>query len=140
MFDFLKNTFVNRGRYRCSSDAVIISCFYNPQNSPYRLLGFQKWYHSIKHLDHRIVECLIGDAKPQLPESEFITRVQTESLLWHKEALLNNIVKNLPEQYKYVFWVDADVLFVNQNWLVDSVEQLKTCRIVTGKQIGRAHV
>jgi len=69
MFDFLKNTFLNRGRYKTHSEAVIVSCFYNPQNSPYRLLAFQKWYHSIKHLNYRIIECLIGpDAKSQLPD------------------------------------------------------------------------
>ena len=73
MFDFFKNTFLNQNRYKTHSDAVVISCFYNPLNSPYRLLGFQKWYRSIRHLNHRIIECLIGDdAKPQLPSSPFI--------------------------------------------------------------------
>lgn len=130
MFDFWKNLFMNQNRYRTNSEAVIISCFYNPQNNPYRILAFQKWYHSIKHLEHRIVECTIGDSKPQLPESPYITRVQTESLLWHKESLLNNLVRDLPDYYKYVFWVDADVIFTNLNWLTESVEQLQTCSIL----------
>lgn len=130
MFDFWKNLFTNQNRYRTNSEAVIISCFYNPQNNPYRILAFQKWYHSIKHLEHRIVECLIGDAKPQLPKSDFIGQLHTESLLWHKESLLNKIVDDLPDYYKYVFWVDADVLFTNLNWLTDSVDQLQTCSIL----------
>ncbi len=130
MFDFLKNTFTNRNRYKTHSEAVIVSCFFNPQNNPYRLLAFQKWYHSIKHLNHRIVECQIGDAKPQLPESDFITRVHSDSLLWHKESLINKIVADLPRSYKYVFWVDADVLFTNQNWLVEGVDQLRDTRII----------
>lgn len=126
MFSFLKNAFLNRNRYRTHSEAVVISCFYNPQNNPYRLLAFQKWYHSIKHLNHRIIECLIGpDAKSQLPASPYITQVRTDSLLWHKETLLNKIVVDLPEEFKYVFWVDADVLFTNKNWLVDGVAQFK---------------
>jgi hypothetical protein len=126
MFDFIKNAFMNRNRYKTSSKAVIISCFMNPQNNPYRLLAFQKFYRSIKHLNHRIIECLIGDAKSQLPDSPYITQVQSDSLLWHKESLLNMIVDKLPHQFEYVFWIDADVLFTNNNWLVEAVEELES--------------
>jgi hypothetical protein len=111
-------------------EAVIVACFFNPQNSPYRLLAFQKWYSSIKHLNHRIIECLIGDAESQLPESPYITQVTTDSLLWHKESLLNKVISELPFQYKYVFWLDTDVLFTNPNWLVEGVEKLQTAKII----------
>ena len=131
MFDFLKNTFLNRGRYKTHSEAVIVSCFYNPQNSPYRLLAFQKWYRSIRHLNHRVIECLIGpDAKKQLPDSPYISTIQTESLLWHKESLLNKVFSELPDDYRYIFWVDADVLFSNDRWLLDGVEALQTANII----------
>lgn len=130
MIDFFKNTFGNKGKYKNVSDAVVISCFYNPENNPYRLFAFQKFYRSIKHLNHRIVECVIGDGKPQLPKSEFISVIQTETLLWHKEAILNKIIADLPDDFRYVFWVDADVLFTNQNWLVDSVKALKKNSVV----------
>lgn len=125
-----QNTFLNRKRYRVHKDAVIIACFYNPQCNPYRLIAFQKWYRSIRHLPHRIIECLIGDAKSQLPKSPNITQVYTDSMLWHKEALLNKIVRELPSEFKYVFWLDADVLFTNLNWITDSVKQLQNNAIV----------
>jgi hypothetical protein len=131
MFDWLKNTFTNRNRYRTHSEAVIVSCFFNPQCSPYRLLAFQKWYHSIKHLPHRIIECLVGpDAKQQLPDSPNITRVHADTLLFHKEALLNKVVAELPSQYKYIFWVDADVLFTNKWWLPQGVEALQHAAVI----------
>lgn len=126
VLDFLRNTFLNRNRYRTHSEAVIVSCFFNPQNSPYRLLAFQKWYKSVKHLNHRIVECLIGpEAKSQLPPSPYITQVRTDSLLWHKETLLNKVIAELPRKFKYVFWVDADVLFTNKDWLVEGVRRME---------------
>lgn len=128
---FLQNLLFNRNRYRAHQDAVIISCFYNPQGNPYRVLAFQKWYRSIKHLPHRIVECLIGpNAKSQLPKSPYITQVRTDSLLWHKETLLNNVVRGLPKHFKYVFWVDADVIFINKDWLVEGVAALQTAKII----------
>jgi hypothetical protein len=39
--------------------------------------------------------------------------------------LLNNIVRTLPAQFKYVFWIDADVIFTNKNWMVDAVAELQ---------------
>lgn len=123
--------------YNSHPEAVIVACFFNPQNSPYRLLAFQKWYRSIKHLNHRIIELLIGDdAESQLPKSPYITTIETESLLFHKESLLNKVIAELPTEFKYVFWVDADVLFTNPNWLVDGVEALKTYKVIQPFEYG----
>jgi hypothetical protein len=123
MITFLKNKLL--GRYQGHPEAVIISCFFNPMNSPYRRKAFNIFYESIKHLNHRVVECIIGDSKPQLPENRNIQRVYTENLLWHKEALLNYLITKLPAEFKYVFWVDADVIFSNKNWLTESVWQME---------------
>ncbi len=132
MFDFLRNTFLNQNRYRTDSRAVIVACFFNPQNNPYRLLAFRKWYRSICHLNYRIIECLIGeDAKTQLPKDDpYITRVTTDSLLWHKESLLNKAIKELPDKFEFVFWVDTDVLFTNLNWLTEGVQVLEEENII----------
>lgn len=123
--DKLKNLFLYFGKYKTHSEAVIIACYYNPTNNPYRLVAFNKFYDSIKHLNHRIVECVIGNSEPQLPQTEFISRVSTKTTLWHKEALLNGLIKNLPTEFKYVFWIDADVIFTNKNWMVDAVSELQ---------------
>ena len=127
--DTLRNIFFSK-KYKNHSEAVIVACYYNPTNNPYRLKAFNEFYDSIKHLNHRIVECVIGDAKPELPHTEFITRVNTTSTLWHKEALLNNIVRALPSEFRYIMWLDADVLFTNRNWMVDAVSELQRNRIV----------
>ncbi len=125
MLDYIKNNTIYLNKYRTHSEALIVSCFFNPQNSPYRLKAFQIFYESIKHLNHKIIECVIGDSKPQLPENENIERVYTKNLLWHKETLINVMVDEAPRKYKYIFWVDADVLFTNKNWLVDGVKELQ---------------
>ncbi len=130
ILDYIKNRTVFADKYRTHSEAMIVSCFFNPQNSPYRIKAFKIWYETIKHLNHSIIECVIGDAQPQLEENKNITRVYTENLLWHKEALLNKVISNLPDKYKYIFWVDADVLFTNLNWLTEGVEQLKENNII----------
>jgi len=128
--DFFKNNFLYNNSYKTHSEAVIIVCYFNPQENPYRLKAFNLFYESIKHLNHRIVECVIGDAKPQLEPNFNIIQVKSKTLLWHKESLLNEIIRTLPSQYKYVFWVDADVIFTNKNWLVDGVKKLQKANII----------
>jgi|JI9StandDraft_2_1071091.scaffolds.fasta_scaffold38231_3 uncharacterized membrane protein YgcG len=131
MLKFLKKLFSSATKYESHPEAVVISCFFNPQNSPYRLKAFNQFYESIENTNHFILECVIGNAKPQLPESQFIKRVYTENLLWHKEGLLNKIIaEHLPAKYKYIFWVDADVIFQNPNWIVEGVEELKAHNII----------
>jgi hypothetical protein len=130
VLDFVKNNFLYNNKYKTHSEAVIIACYYNPTHNPYRLKAFNEFYNSIKHLNHRIVECVIGDVKPELPQTEFITRVSTNTTLWHKESLLNGIIAKLPAELKYVFWIDADVIFKNQNWMQDAVTQLQKNRVV----------
>jgi hypothetical protein len=112
------------GRYRNHPETVIISCYFNPLGSEYRKKAFDIFYNSIKHLNHRVVECVIGDSKPQLIANDSISHVHTRDLLWHKETLLNNLVKTLPKKFKYVLWVDADVIFTNKNWMLDAAKEL----------------
>ena len=130
LLDKLKNFFLYENKYKTDSEAVIVACYFNPQNNEHRKKAFDIFYDSIKHLNHRIVEGVIGDAEPQLPATSSITRIYTKDLLWHKEALLNAVIKDLPQKFKYVFWLDTDVLFTNKDWLVHGVEELKYNNII----------
>lgn len=123
MKTFLKNLF-NTG-YKYHPEIVIISCYYNHKKNPYRLKNFNEWYETIKHLEHRIVELSIQGSEFQLPENKFIKRISTDHNLWYKEQLLNIIIKDLPNKYKYVVWMDADVIMENKNWLTDTVKEFE---------------
>ncbi len=130
MFNAFRNIFVKG--YRNHSEAVVISCFYNPQKNEYRQKAFDVFYQSIAHLNYRILECVIGDDAPQLShyKDKNINLVRAEELLWHKETLLNKIIAELPPNYKYVFWLDADIVFDNDEWLIDGVAALQNCNII----------
>lgn len=132
---FIKNKLGFTNEYAYHPEAIIITCFFNPMHSEYRLKAFHTFYNSIKHLNHKVIECVIGNDVPQLKDLSYgslcIDTIHTDSMLWHKESILNKIVKDLPKLYKYVFWVDADVIFTNENWLTESVSKLQTgCNII----------
>ena len=132
MFDNLKNKTIFLNKYHTNSEAVVISCYYNSEKSPYRLKAFKAWHSSIKHLNHRVIECVIGDGTPELGflNDKNITTINTPDLLWHKESILNKIISDLPKEFKYIFWIDADVIFTNLDWLTDGVKALQTSNII----------
>ena len=49
--------------------------------------------------------------------------------LWIKEALINIGVRHLPDDWRYLAWVDADIRFVNDkgaaNWAAETVHMLQ---------------
>jgi hypothetical protein len=130
IFNSIINKILPDRKYHNHPEAAIVACYFNPHNSPYRTKAFELFYKSIEHLNHLIIECVIGDSQPQLGESKNIIRYHTQNLLWHKETLLNKAIAQLPKQFKYIFWVDADVLFTNLNWIVEGVAKLQSCNII----------
>jgi hypothetical protein len=56
-------------------------------------------------------------------------RLVCNSPLWHKENMINiGIRKLLPENWKAVAWIDADVEFENTSWATDTLKILNGCR------------
>jgi hypothetical protein len=55
---------------------------------------------------------------------------RTRSELWLKENAINVAVSRLPADWKYVAWVDADVLFARQDWANETLHQLQHYSIV----------
>lgn len=50
--------------------------------------------------------------------------------VWHKENLINVAVQHLPADWEYMAWVDADIIFQNEAWALDTINQLQTYSIV----------
>lgn len=50
----------------------------------------------------------------------------TQNRVWLKENLINLAVNQLPADWQYVAWVDADLTFLNANWVRDTIKALGT--------------
>ena len=56
-------------------------------------------------------------------------QLRTNSVLWHKENLINiGVKKLLPDDWKAFAWIDADVEFDNNDWALDTLKVLNGCR------------
>ena len=76
-----------------------------------------------------VVEALGPASLPKLSVHKHLT-FKTDSHVWLKENLINMAVKVFPENWKYVAWIDADLDFLNKNWVQDTIEELQTADVV----------
>ena len=57
-------------------------------------------------------------------------KVELHDRIWIKENLINLAVRNLPSDWNYVAWIDADLTFVNEMWVQDTIQLLKIYDVV----------
>ena len=57
-------------------------------------------------------------------------RIDTKCRVWLKENLVNIGIGALPSDWKYVAWIDADIQFLNENWVRETVLELQASDVV----------
>ena len=79
-----------------------------------------------------VVECAYGDRPHELGATPGVAHVpvRAKTLVWNKECLLNLGIARLPDDWKYVAWIDADVLFRRPHWAAETVHALQQWDIV----------
>lgn len=72
------------------------------------------------------VEAAFADRDFEVTEAAnpYHIQVRTKNEIWNKENLVNIGIRHLPHDWKYVAWVDADVMFTNPNWAMETIHQL----------------
>lgn len=72
------------------------------------------------HVPHEVTDQLDPDH----------TQLSHRSELWIKENMINLAVRRLPQDWKYMAWIDADISFLNPNWAEETIRQLQTHNVV----------
>lgn len=108
-------------------------------HSRYRL--FRQWLSKMqktKNVKVHVVEAVFKDRQAECdvdtnPNDGVYSylRVHSNSEIWKKENLINLAVRHsLPRDWKYVAWIDCDVLFRNKNWALNTIHQLQHYPVV----------
>lgn len=63
--------------------------------------------------------------KNRLKQDYIKVNVDYEQEIWTKESLLNIAMQHLPPDWKYVAWVDADLIFARPDWVSETLHQLQ---------------
>jgi len=59
-----------------------------------------------------------------IPGARAHFRVITNDPLWLKENLINIGVSRLPQEWRYIAWIDADITFLNDRWAEETRSML----------------
>ena len=117
-----------------SSPLYVVTCITNPHRyySRYRLYqAFEKQCEDAGAILYT-VELALRDRHFEVTQAANPRHLQfrSPSILWHKENLLNVGISRLPEDWEYVAWIDADVLFSRPDWAVETIHQLQMYKVV----------
>lgn len=79
-----------------------------------------------------IVEVAFGERPFEVtqPDNPRHLQLRTNTVLWHKENMINQMVERLPRGWKYVAWIDADVHFFSKNIAFETIHQLQHHAVV----------
>jgi len=111
------------------TDELYVVCVYsNPAQYKSRPRLFREFVARVPEgVNLVIVEASFGERGWELARDDnpLHFRVRVDSELWIKESLINYAVARLPATWKYVAWVDADVMWARDDWPSLTVEALQ---------------
>jgi len=84
---------------------------------------------TFKGISVLISEMTFGNRPPHYTRSNSV-HVSSKQELWVKENLINIGVRNLPKTWKYLAWIDADIEFINKDWVSETIHALQHYPIV----------
>lgn len=80
------------------------------------------------------IECTFGQRERAIDKHpsprHTVIHVQTEHEIWFKENLINVAVSKLPHDWKYMAWIDADIIFGRQDWVGETIQQLQHYKVL----------
>ena len=112
-----------------ASDLHVIGVVSNPRRYQSRTRLAKEWLQRMSTSGATIwlVEATFGERDAEVADvnnpHHLIVRCDHE--LWLKEALINKGVRNLPPDWTFTMWCDADVEFTRENWAEEVVHGLQ---------------
>jgi len=113
-----------------STDLAVLLVFYNPVGFK-RILNNMLYIIKIlkeKNIPYFVAECVFNNRKPQIPNATLL--VHSNSYMFYKEQLINNLEKLVPEKYTKLMLMDGDIIFDSPDWVDQVSVSLETNDIV----------
>lgn len=111
-----------------------ITTFFNPAHYKNKVVNYRHFRESSKRQGLKLltVECAFGKDPFELKDgdADMLLQIRTDSPLWQKERLLNIGLEKLPEDCDKFAWLDADVIFLNDNWVKETADLLNSYAVV----------
>tara|TARA_B100001093_G_scaffold339651_1_gene324421 strand:+ start:11076 stop:13313 length:2238 start_codon:yes stop_codon:yes gene_type:complete len=120
-YEISKKLYSNLQNYNPSKNSFgVVCCYFNPCNYKSKFLNFVKFLNSIHStgIYPLVIETYSSKSLYRIDNlTTNIISIDTESLFWKKEQLLNIGIKQLlNKKFEYIAWVDADIIFSDTDW------------------------
>ncbi|MAH48565.1 hypothetical protein CMI37_22255 [Candidatus Pacearchaeota archaeon] len=121
------------------SDLAAITCLFSYVKNDYIAKRHRQFRRKLEKQGVELftIELAFFDEEYLLKEEDTYLRLRTNTVLWHKETLLNILVKRLPPRIKKIAWLDCDIFIEDDNWAEEASELLDKHTVV---QLGRKHL
>ena len=121
-------------------DICAVTTYFNPAGFSNKIINFRRFVADLGNIHLLVVALAYGNSPHEVnafdaDEVHFL-RTEESNRIFQKENLINIGIKRLPAFCKKVVWVDADVTFVNPNWVQDTSKKLDSFDIVQPFSIG----
>lgn len=111
----------------------VVTAYANPLRSRNRAALHRRFVdHMVQSgVDLTVVECAFGDLPHEVvdPRVRHVA-VRARTLSWTKENLLNLGIARLPSDWRYVAWLDGDILFRRPDWVEATIHALNLHDVV----------
>jgi hypothetical protein len=111
-----------------------MTTFYNPSGYDNKKKNYDIFRDTSKKQGLKLlcVELAFGDKKFELTknDADILVQLRTNTVLWHKERLLNTGLASLPKDCDKIVWLDADIMFTNNDWLKKTEKLLEKYKVV----------
>jgi hypothetical protein len=110
-----------------STDIAVITCVFNPVGYKQPRENFDRFTEKLEKdgVPWYAIELAFFDRPYSLPASRNIFQYRSNSILWHKENLLNVLAGRLPPEIRKVIWADCDLIFSTPDWWKRASEMLE---------------
>ena len=118
-----------------TEDFAVITCFFSYSKNSYAIKRYKEFRDNLKRQGVRLctIELAFNDEE-YLLDGDVYLRYRSDTVLWHKEALLNSLAKKLPPFITKVAWLDSDIFIQDDTWADKVSQMLEEHRLI---QIGR---
>ena len=106
-----------------------LTSFFNSQGHRHKADFYRIFKNNLQRQGLKLltVECAVqGEPFVLTPEdADILIQVRSDSILWHKERLLNIGLENLPADCDKIVLADSDIIFLDDSWVVETCELLE---------------
>jgi len=128
------NNIIPRFPERLPGSSWGITVYFNPHGYRNKVKHYRRFRQANQEQGLRLlsVELAFNNNPFELnPEdADLLIRRRCRSVMWQKERLLNIALKALPPDCDKLVWLDADIIFDNDNWIEESCRLLEEYKVL----------